>query len=200
MNANRYTASFLFTKNPVPLTGSDLTSQADIHISADTPQNLREDGSYFVLSVPVDGMQDLVLEVGGISGRVCPEGKIQHLGIKTCSPGFDPSESPSLASEPSTIQSAASINSPKKSNNQSQRTKIPSNLIAVQGTAAHLICQILSTRMDFGHVIAIAQILEVYTDPEYWDGKTFSPKTLSKSPFLTFLGSKRFGTVVPCDN
>jgi flavin reductase (DIM6/NTAB) family NADH-FMN oxidoreductase RutF len=210
MNANRHTASLLFSV-PIQQTttmASESESESDqrIHLSTNQLANANEDGSYFVLSVPVDGMQDLVLKVGGISGRDClPHGKIHHLGIKTCKPGLDPSKE--LSSTSTAIDTPSLISKPKVHplKNSLQTSSIPTSLIAVQGTAAHLICQVLDTRIDFGHVIATAVIVDAYADPNYWDGKNFAPKsTASSTPppphILKFLGSKRFATVIPCDD
>lgn len=167
------------------------------------------------LNVPVRGMEELVLAIGGCSGATVD--KFAELGIAPCAPGggntslLDPpssSESSSdatLAAE-SDAQDDVGIGPPANAKKQKLSRQELARLavadaakkcIAIRGCAAHVICRVESAQEDDGHWTLRCSQLAAWSLAEYWDGKNFIPKTESAEPFLTFLGSKTFGYVLP---
>ena len=47
-----------------------------------------------------------------------------------------------------------------------------------------------------GHWLVRAEMSEAYVQRRYWNGKQLCPRDATVPPFLTFLGSQRFGFVV----
>mmetsp|Transcript_20452 Transcript_20452/g.30135 ORF Transcript_20452/g.30135 Transcript_20452/m.30135 type:complete len:290 (-) Transcript_20452:25-894(-) len=85
--------------------------------------------------------------------------------------------------------------------------------IAILGTVAHLVCKTYrivdgkdGNAIDDDHHLILAEVKEAYVQRDYWnEGKNqFQPMTKKiergesqPAPYLTFLGSQRFGYVVP---
>jgi hypothetical protein len=192
INKSRYSASFL-----APDDGS------------------RNFGVEFSLCIPVKGMEDLVLNVGSISGRHCC--KFQA-GPSDGNRGVIDSNGGELS------------NRKKKKLKQELLSKhgirglipIPlgcsqtaeciamthhSDLFAIQGTVAHLHCRTYgvtaspashpSCSIDGQHLLVLADIIDAYVQPSYWDNKKllFCPQNTEVPPYLTFFGSQTFGYV-----
>ena len=85
--------------------------------------------------------------------------------------------------------------------------------IAILGTVAHLVCKTYrivdgkdGNAIDDDHHLILAEVKEAYVHRDYWNEEKiqFQPMTkkiengeLQPAPYLTFLGSQRFGYVVP---
>ena len=157
----------------------------------------------FVLSVPVKGMEQLVRDVGGTSGRWGSKFCEDHLG----SAGGD-----SLRSQHD--QSQLSKRQFKKQKQRllgvaglsavscGMRQEGDSNYFAVDGTVAHLQCRVNcmineNTLVDDDHFLVSGEISRAFVHASYWDStkKLFRPIDQSP-PYLTFFGSQTFGYVV----
>ena len=138
---------------------------------------------YFVLNIPVGGMEDTIKEIGSCSGRDVD--KFDVLKINTCAPGW---ESSSGAPFPKRLRSRIS-DLPKQ--------------IAIVNCVAHLVCKISNMRIEDevdessrnGHYFIFAEILYAFVRKDYWDGVTFMGCTAEQSPILSFLGSGKFGYI-----
>lgn len=202
-----------------------LRESSDFHKESNNFQT----GLEFTLSVPVRGMEQIVLDVGSISGR--------H-GIKF----------------PSTYQKgkeATTASMENMSNRQRKKLKKqqlalhgveglipvplgssePSSLFAIKGTVAHLKCRtcaIIGTAdkidgsimensdgqnvcdnshtaaIDHNHLLVMAEVTDAYVHQSYWDNKKllFRPLSSDVPPYLTFFGSQTFGYVTTgdCEN
>jgi flavin reductase (DIM6/NTAB) family NADH-FMN oxidoreductase RutF len=153
----------------------------------------------FVLSVPVKGMEELVLSVGKTSGR--------WKSSKFPKDHIDNSK-----------DSCSLAEGQKKKKFKFEHgidglvaTKIGTSLeitdeeepFAIQGTVAHLVCQsykifdLESQIIDNEHYLVMAQVKDAYVDKEYWDTKKKLFRPSSKAnPYLTFFGSQTFGYVM----
>lgn len=167
--------------------------------------SLLSEGSVFSLSVPVKGMESLVREVGGTSGK---------WGSK-----FLPNSSEELpqaiaeqpVNEPPLLVSKRQAkkkqrNSPGISGLQAvpcgMRTSEESNIIAIDGTVAHLQCRVYSMMkeahvIDDEHYLVFCEVTRAFVHASYWDSakSLFRPRDESP-PYLTFFGSQTFGYVV----
>jgi len=159
---------------------------------------------HFVLSVPTQGMEQMVLAVGGCHGSEepgdCTEtdctgkvgDKISHLGLKICVPGWR-RQGHELAH-----------GLPKGSKKARQYEKIREvetmldleNLLAVEDAVAHIVCKLKSVEGSIpGHNLLLCQMVCGYVRPAYWSGNIFCPQCEGVPPYLTFFGSQTFGYV-----
>ncbi len=147
-----------------------------------TAENLQT-SPYFVLNVPVGGMEGTIRGIGSCSGREVD--KFDTLKIDTCAPGWEPSSEAPL---------------PKKL--RSRITDIPAQ-IAIVNCVAHLLCKANQIRIQddvhesstSGHYAVFAEILYAFVRKDYWDGVTFIGRSADQSPLLSFLGSGKFGYI-----
>ena len=197
-------------------------------------------GVEFSLSVPVKGMERLVLDVGSVSGRFRSKFPYPQPDCDTRHERYD-NQSDEL----------------KKSNRQKKKfrkeqlstygiqglTPVPLgdvhplehsppvpttlNFFAIRGTAAHMCCRTYSvtpmpftdtsseetsnlgnhretdlstsSQIDDDHILIIAQVIDAYVQPSYWDCKKliFCPQGTEAEapPYMTFFGSQTFGYV-----
>lgn len=175
--------------------------------------------SYFVLCVPVEGMQDLVRQVGGTSGR------------------WGRSKFPQDYNE-SSIHEDSGIPSPLTKHSKNQKPRFPRGILglstipvggnarstssattntaasssvlsceedifAIDGSVAHLVCRLdqlnadlLLTQCDDSHLLGVAQVVQAFVRSDYWNDQnnTFAPSR-QLPRYLTFLGSQTFGAV-----
>ena len=140
--------------------------------------------SAFVLCVPVAGMEDLVRDVGSISGLTVNEFK----------------KAPDNEGE---AQNANEPISKRQRKKMLQETGIPNlcsvivfeNQIAIEGTVAQSQCKILQPlHRDDDHTIFLAQVEQARVRSDYWDPVKlmFRPDD-GVAPYLTFFGSQTFG-------
>ena len=159
--------------------------------------------SDFVLSVPIAGMEELVLNVGKMSGR--------WGSSKFPKDHDDVIHSPQNDAQPPKKQRRFSmgINGLKgtKLGTSEEKLEDDGESCAIQGTVAHLKCRIycIPSRdedlIDDDHDLFLAEITDAYVHSNYWDKrkKLFFPQLKPNKPpvppYLTFLGSQTFGYI-----
>jgi flavin reductase (DIM6/NTAB) family NADH-FMN oxidoreductase RutF len=216
---------FLATRNPddgkpnvmviswLSATNNEGRLMMSLNNRRNTAQNLTENGQEFTLSVPVVGMEDLVIAVGSTSGRFgskFPESQ-QQQSNSTNKNINDVSNAE--------IPSNLSKRQKKKRQHELWAKGIPNlrpvpfgehddsmketstEIFCIQGTVAHLHCRIYSLTKDLvdqDHTLILAEVIDAFCHADYWDSakKVFRPKS-GAPPYLTFLGSQTFGHVVP---
>jgi flavin reductase (DIM6/NTAB) family NADH-FMN oxidoreductase RutF len=154
----------------------------------------------FVLCVPVQGMEDLVRNVGGVSGKwgskfpkerdndeVYPQEAFQKLSKR------QQKRQQRFAHGVPGLQIM-----PFGGNDDANKDL---SLFAIQGTVAHLLCQVekvVEHVIDEDHYLITAKVMDAYCQSDYWDANNnmFRPNQESK-PYLSFFGSQTFGYVVP---
>ena len=164
----------------------------------------------FVLSVPVKGMESLVLDIGSISGECGSKFPSDHVGQELPQElqGEETSKRkaktkrkrimstvgiPGLEAEPLQCQQVPSAK-------QHDNGNMLSSPFAIRGTVAHLKCSIyklMEDVIDDDHLLILARVTAASVHSSYWDSSknTFRPKNGSP-PYLTFFGSQEFGYVV----
>ncbi|TMW61952.1 hypothetical protein Poli38472_009445 [Pythium oligandrum] len=151
-------------------------------------QFVNRPGAHFVLNIPVQGMEELVLSIGGCSGASVD--KFSEFGIDTCNPG-------------DTVYTSDHVEETKAKKQKLSKQEISlraiqdaaSTCIAVRGCVAHVLSRVERVEEDDGHWILRCTQLAAWCRENYWDGKNFIPQQRSLPPYLTFLGSKVFGYV-----
>lgn len=162
----------------------------------------------FTLNPAVEGMQGMLLAVGGVSGSTLQQetshaadagearsGKPQLLGLPLCRPGGD------AAAEPLRQQQASG------SSNKKAKVQFPLYADGVRCVAdcpAHLVCEVVRQLLpashddgggglDLGHHVMLCRIIEAFVQPAYWTtGKTFGPPALSSSSGSTVVVAGEF--------
>jgi len=164
----------------------------------------------FVLSVPVQGMEDLVLSIGRCSGFEVD--KFSTFNIPVCTPGWLP-VSGAVQSILEAQKSSAyptnpniTLETPQDSSSKQKSATGNPQLLAVSPCVAHLVCHVIreeSSETDSigvvfdGHYILRCQIEEAFVKKEYWSNNNFiTQDSKTNPPYLTFLGSQQFGCVV----
>lgn len=181
----------------------------------------------FVLCVPVAGMEDLVLNVGKASGKWgkskftsecerknCEKDEESKIGLEdTPSTGpIDPKETSRKQKKRKFENGVDGLVAVRIGGVE----KAPQNKhdpIAILGTVAHLVCKTYrivdgkdGNAIDDDHHLILGEVKEAYVHRDYWnEGKNLFQPTTKKiergesepAPYLTFLGSQRFGYVVP---
>ena len=156
---------------------------------------MNQTGTIFVLNVPVRGMEELVLAIGGCSGADVDKFDRFHLAVSA--PGGGKLDDFSMKDKTPTKK-------PKESKKERARQEIvhaTRQSIALRDCVAHLLCRVDSVTEDKGHLLLRCSQLAGWTRRAYWDGYNFIPQHgTDVEPYLTFLGSKVFGYVVPADS
>jgi flavin reductase (DIM6/NTAB) family NADH-FMN oxidoreductase RutF len=142
-----------------------------------TAKLLRE-FSVFVLNVPTRDLEETILKIGSISGGETD--KFRELGLRTCIPGW--------------TSNTHTTSKRKKTQDNHYLTK---HAIALKDCIAHTIC-IVQQKQDFNmHWLLICKQEMAWSKKDYFaDGKRFIRSSESLPPYLTFLGTKTFGSVV----
>lgn len=150
----------------------------------------------FVLCVPVRGMENLICQIGKVSGQfvskfAAPYPPSEQRPMLPAEGKLTPYQRRKLPQEGKPIPNLVPIPVPREPN-------IPP-LFAIEGTCAIIICvldQLLSTPnlTDSDHYLGVAHITQAFVRESYWDRKKqiFAPSTPGISPFLSFAGSKTF--------
>lgn len=163
-----------------------------------------KDNVEFTLSVPVQGMESLVLSAGGVSGKWgISKFPRDHMGAGV---GAAPVAAVPIGSSskkrrgprfPSGIPSLVRV---PLSQSTEDSTAWP---FAIQGTVAHLLCRIIHVAdgtdwIDADHHVIFATVSRAYVQSAYWNtSKTTFQPSHGYPPYLTFFGSQTFGYVVP---
>lgn len=154
----------------------------------------------FVLAVPTADMEDLVRNVGSVSGvygiskfpddhnHQVDEGSVSsNKKRKKGRPKF-PHGIPGLRAVPVGQQS------PDKTKGE--------DAFAIQGTISHLVCCVDKVMeedaLDDEHYLVIAHVERAFVHSSYFDTNKnlFRPQDDTIAPYLTFFGSQTFGYVV----
>ena len=132
--------------------------------------------SVFVLNVPTRDMEDTILRIGSCSGRDVD--KFHKFGLQICCPGW--SSSSSLRHE-----------------HDDKKRKTIKNAIALSDCIAHTVCTVQSKQDQGQHWLLVCKQEFSWCRKVYFeDGKRFRRNSDSLPPYLTFLGSQTFGSVV----
>mmetsp|Transcript_22405 Transcript_22405/g.34538 ORF Transcript_22405/g.34538 Transcript_22405/m.34538 type:complete len:299 (+) Transcript_22405:1357-2253(+) len=171
--------------------------------------------SYFILSVPVKGMESLVKHVGQASGRWGSKFTEDHI-IKNNDKEEEKSTSTTEMSKWQKKKLKFEKGVPTLNavplfgtNHHSRKVNIDmcqdncqeDQLFAIEGTVAHLKCKayrIMEEGIDDDHYLVLAEVEEAAVHPSYWDKQQnlFRPASDSTPPYLSFFGSGTFGYVV----
>ena len=175
-------------------------------------------GVDFVLSIPVQGMEQLVLDVGGTSGKWGSKFVADH--------NHDDAEPSNETGEDDECR-AADVDLTSMSNRQTKKLKrmrlakgIPNleaapighsdassrekNLLfAINGTCSHIHCRTYAILdepadiVDEEHFLVMAEVIDAHVHSSYWDAtkKQFRPMRDDVPPYLTFFGAQTFGYV-----
>lgn len=132
--------------------------------------------SVFVLNVPTRDMENTILAIGSSSGRETD--KFRELDLRTCCSGWLPVNSNNKGSK----------------NNENHATK---HAIALRDCIAHTVC-LVQEKKDMGqHWLMVCKQQLAWSKKSYFaDGKRFMRSSDSLPPYLTFLGTQTFGSVV----
>ena len=154
-----------------------------LNLRRHTAKFVDKPGSIFVLNPAVQGMEPLLLKVGGCSGRDID--KFDEFGIACCCPGWQQD----VGSMRPRAKQKLSAKEQKELVVQEARN---SAIAVAEGVAAHLLCKVLTTSALNGHQLTVCQIIAAWARPSYWSsGKTFVAAPPSPS-LLGFLGTKTF--------
>lgn len=166
-----------------------------VHAARHSVQFVNHAGAIFVLNVPVRGMEDLVLAVGSCSGA--DTDKFEEFGIAVCAPGG--AELTEGGSEDIVKTKKPKVS--KKELAKQEISRAVHQAIALRDCVAHLLCRVESVTEDDGHLLLRCVQLSGWTRRAYWDGRNFIPHASADvEPYLTFLGSKTFGYVLPVNS
>lgn len=163
---------------------------------------LLKQSGFFSLSVPVEGMEQLICDVGGLSGRFGSKFP-EDMTPKTVKDNGD--------------KARATRNKRRKRQLERLRAGIPGlerismappewspstppGAFAIKDSVARLLCKVYSFNegvLDEGHVLVVADVIEGIVRTDYWDAdrNLFFPLSTDLPSYLTFLGSQQFGSV-----
>ena len=189
IKTTRYTIELLFGTT---LEAHVVVADDDSSVNGDSARTVACDiAPRFVLNVVTEGMEGMVVAVGGRSGRNDHTiDKLEALGITTCIPGRPQQQSDE------TVESEVNTNShlkrrQKPGNHQQQLQQHP--VIAITHCCAHLVCRVEERQQRGGHDLLFCVIEEGFVEEEYWDGKRFG----GEPAILSFLGSQSFAAINP---
>jgi flavin reductase (DIM6/NTAB) family NADH-FMN oxidoreductase RutF len=175
-----------------------------------TAMRMSHANTEFVLCVPVQGMEDLVRNVGGVSGkrgskfpneRDDDDDKVVK-AVQHDTAASNKKRSKWLEKKLRLAHGVPDLQTMPFGGNDKNATNDFSPF-AIQGTVAHLHCRVekvLEHVTDDDHYLITAKVLDAYCQSNYWDShkNIFRPSQESK-PYLSFLGSQTFGYVVTED-
>ena len=132
--------------------------------------------SIFVLNIPTRELEETILAIGSCTGRDMD--KFRELKLQTCCPGW----------------SSGKVNRKKKKDKDADLTK---HAIALRNCIAHIVC-LVEQKQDMGqHWLLVCKQQLAWSKKAYFsDGKRFQRSSDSLPPYLTFLGTQTFGSVV----
>ncbi|KAH9126582.1 hypothetical protein AeMF1_003004 [Aphanomyces euteiches] len=151
-----------------------------------TASFINQVGRLFVLNVPTADQEELILAIGGCSGATTD--KFATLGIETCDVGWLP---------PRPLKRKHGLS--KKDRIALEIADAAASCIAIRDVIAHILCRVEKIEVEDGHYIVTGLQLAGFVKANYWNGKNFAPTSADAAPYLTFLGSKSFGKVLPLE-
>jgi flavin reductase (DIM6/NTAB) family NADH-FMN oxidoreductase RutF len=149
---------------------------------------LSNPNSYFVLNVPVQGAEQLLVDIGSCSGSEV--NKIERFNITTCIPGWG-----TMNADDAFTRKGAQLS--RLEGRHAAQSDIVQNLIALEYCVCHVICKISSIMNSDGsdHLHLFVQCEFAFVKSSYWNGKQFFSLNSNMPPLLSFLGSKKFGYI-----
>jgi flavin reductase (DIM6/NTAB) family NADH-FMN oxidoreductase RutF len=203
LTATNNTGQFVFSINHRRHTASLLLFPNG---NRETPSSAAKIGALFTLSVPVQGMEDMVRSVGQVSGsRV---NKFATSASNAVPSSFDDIPCHSSNHHPP-IRPLAKNQLPIGEHGIPGLVAIPpvtlcsdaSSLVCIDGTVAHMVCRVEQVFEAKDHWLVMAQIEAASVHSSYWDHEKnlFRPLTVGVPPYLSFFGSQTFGYVVTAD-
>ena len=163
------------------------------------------DAASFVLCVPVQGMEELIRNVGRTSGRFGSKFPRDHEQPDKHNVSINDGSSSELLTTtmsrrkrkraprfPHGIPGLQRVSVGNKSSNDT--------LFAIQGTVAHLVCRLdrwMDDDDDTEHRLGRAQVTQAFVQSNYWNAQKniFCPQHYAP-PYLTFFGLQTFGHVI----
>lgn len=153
----------------------------------------------FTLSVATTGMESMLIRVGSCHGPRDETPKHEHLGVDLCDPGWggpwggggaQAAEATGMSCRDD--DSGPHALSPSESAVKQHAFGVPAAVCA----AAHLCLRVESVDTKAGHHCILARITNAWVRRRLWKGRTYSLPSESGFSILTFLGSRRFGSLV----
>jgi flavin reductase (DIM6/NTAB) family NADH-FMN oxidoreductase RutF len=177
INKSRFTAQCLRLEEQFQRSQHPATPANELLEPSPSIARMSQHADSFTLSIPVMGMESMVLSIGSCSGRDC--NKFTSI--------------PSLSSTSLQNILPSSLHS---------KLQLPTeSLVSVEGCVACIVASITSVaEADRFHWLVTASIRTAIVREDYWNGKQFAPKRHALPLFLTFLGTKRFGYVSVVDH
>lgn len=138
----------------------------------------------FVLNIPTRDMEDTILAIGSSSGREMD--KFRELGLRTCPPGWS-----------FEIHGRHKSRRNKRKKGGGGHQHQIRHAMALRDCIAHTVC-LIQQKQDMGqHWLLVCKQQLAWSRKAYFaDGKRFIRSSESLSPYLTFLGTQTFGSVV----
>jgi len=137
--------------------------------------------SIFVLNIPSRDMEHTILRIGSCSGRDVD--KFQQFGLQLCCPGW----------------SSSSIPVVRRRGDDDERGSfcVSKYAVVLSDCIAHTICTVQEKQDQGQHWLFVCKQQMSWSRKVYFeDGKRFRRNCESLPPYLTFLGSQTFGSVV----
>ena len=130
--------------------------------------------SIFVLNIPTRELEETILAIGSCTGR--DTDKFRELNLQTCCPGW------SCGNRKTT---------------KGIDTDLTKHAIALRDCIAHTVC-LVQQKQDMGqHWLMVCKQQLAWSKKDYFsDGKRFQRSSDTLPPYLTFLGTQTFGSVV----
>jgi hypothetical protein len=169
----------------------------------------------FTLCVPVQGMEDLVRNVGSVSGKwgsKFPADYDDNDATKTTTTAILSEGEPTVKrskrqqkKKPRFVQGIPGLTAVALGRSDVSDVVAEENndkLFAIQGTVAHLHCRTVvnnmepATLIDSEHYLVLGQVVDAYVHSSYWDSTKNIFRPQEARPYLTFFGSQTFGYVV----
>jgi flavin reductase (DIM6/NTAB) family NADH-FMN oxidoreductase RutF len=172
-----------------------------IHKRRHSATNLTENGE-FIMCIAHADQQELLLGCGKVSGSTVDkfDGSVPGLSVvKNQSAVSSTKRSGGNAFSALQEDSSDDEDAVNAQGVGGSDTEDDLGLAPISGSIAHLKCSVIrmTDAADAGHWLVVAQINEADVDPRYWDGKCFGPTITGIPSFLSFLGSQKFGEVIP---
>eukprot|EP00005_Dracoamoeba_jomungandri_P007268 CAMPEP_0174263096 /NCGR_PEP_ID=MMETSP0439-20130205/17128_1 /TAXON_ID=0 /ORGANISM="Stereomyxa ramosa, Strain Chinc5" /LENGTH=304 /DNA_ID=CAMNT_0015348243 /DNA_START=54 /DNA_END=965 /DNA_ORIENTATION=+ len=138
---------------------------------------------YFVLNVPVEGMEEVVRKLGGCSGREV--NKLSHFQLPICHPGWFPIDSNAYQQF---IHNWTPIGKYPKEEWYPSRNSIEEGSkknVGIESCVAHLECKVMSsttTDYSLNHNLLHCLLYRAWVKTDYWSGNNFIPQDQDVPP------------------
>lgn len=154
---------------------------------------------HFALSVPVQGMEALILKVGDITGKNVDKFQLID-GLTPVELGtFSEKLASKLAAKKAKATGGANANpfavlEGGDAAERQERALLGEDETGVSGCVSHMECRVVSMKDadDGKHHLVSAQILRAWVHPDYWNDKHFLPTTSQLPALISFAGASHF--------